>query len=77
MTCVLTNRTDPVNKSETQVETLVKENGGRISQRAAPGTGMLLIAEKKVVKVASLIKAGDVDFVKPKRTSEHSEYCMY
>ncbi|KAI4868435.1 ATP-dependent DNA ligase [Hypoxylon rubiginosum] len=64
--CVLTDCTDPFKKSKTQIETLVKENGGRISQRAAPGTGMLLIAEKKVVKVASLIKAGDVDFIKPK-----------
>ncbi|KAI0156695.1 ATP-dependent DNA ligase [Hypoxylon sp. FL1284] len=64
--CVLTDCTDPVKRSKTQIETLIKENGGRISQRAAPGTGMLLIAEKKVVKVASLMKTGDVDIIKPK-----------
>ncbi|KAI1489106.1 DNA ligase [Biscogniauxia mediterranea] len=64
--CILTDCTQPVRKSKTQLEMLVKENGGRISQRAAPGTEMILIAEKKVVKVASLLKAGDVDIVRPK-----------
>ncbi|KAI1373020.1 ATP-dependent DNA ligase [Hypoxylon crocopeplum] len=64
--CVLTDCTTPVKKSKTQLEALIKENGGRVSQRAAPGTDMLLIAEKRVVKVASLIKADEVDIIKPK-----------
>ncbi|KAI1465093.1 ATP-dependent DNA ligase [Daldinia caldariorum] len=64
--CVLTDCTTPVKKSKTQLETLIKENGGKIHQRANPGTNILLIGEKKVVKVASLIKAGDVDIIKPK-----------
>ncbi|OTA62042.1 ATP-dependent DNA ligase [Hypoxylon sp. EC38] len=64
--CVLTDCTTPVKKSKTQLETLIKENGGKISQRATPETGMIIIAERKVVKVASLMKAGDVDIIKPK-----------
>ncbi|KAI2778747.1 ATP-dependent DNA ligase [Daldinia loculata] len=64
--CVLTDCTSPVKKSKAQLETLIKENGGKIQQRANPGTNMLLIGEKKVVKVASLMKAGDVDIIKPK-----------
>ncbi|KAI1393174.1 ATP-dependent DNA ligase [Hypoxylon trugodes] len=64
--CVLTDCTTPVKKTKTQLERLIKENGGKIYQRADPESGMLLIAEKKVVKVASLIKAGDVDIIRPK-----------
>ncbi|KAI2609177.1 ATP-dependent DNA ligase [Hypoxylon sp. NC1633] len=64
--CVLTDCTNPTKKTKAQVEALIKENGGKVAQRAVPGTDMLLIAEKKVVKVASLIKAGDVDIIKPK-----------
>ncbi|KAI3320350.1 DNA ligase I [Xylariaceae sp. AK1471] len=64
--CVLTDCTRPTRKSKAQLETLIKENGGKISQRASPGTKMILVAEKKVVKVASLIKSGDVDIIRPK-----------
>ncbi|KAI8623068.1 DNA ligase I [Xylariaceae sp. FL1651] len=64
--CVLTDCTTPTKKSKAQLETLIKENGGKLSQRASPGTEMILVAEKKVVKVASLIKAGEVDIVRPK-----------
>jgi DNA ligase-4 len=64
--CVLTDCTRPTRKSKAQLETLIKENGGKLSQRASSGTNMILIAEKKVVKVASLLKAGDVDIIRPK-----------
>ncbi|KAI0869207.1 DNA ligase I [Hypoxylon argillaceum] len=64
--CVLTDCTKPTRKSKTQLEMLIKENGGKISQRASPDTGMILVAEKKVVKVASLIKASEVDIIRPK-----------
>ncbi|KAI1123221.1 ATP dependent DNA ligase domain-containing protein [Nemania abortiva] len=64
--CVLTDCTKPVRKSKAQLEAFVKENGGRLSQRASPDTGMILVAEKKVVKAASLIKAGEVDIIRPK-----------
>ncbi|KAI0799207.1 ATP dependent DNA ligase domain-containing protein [Xylaria sp. FL0064] len=64
--CVLTGCTKPTKKTKAQLETLIKENGGKISQRPNPGTGMKLVAEKKVVKVASLIKADEVDIIRPK-----------
>ncbi|TPX09464.1 uncharacterized protein E0L32_009352 [Thyridium curvatum] len=72
--CVLSEAVRPIKRSKAQLEALVKEHGGRISQRADPESGMILVADKKVVKVASLIKAagggggGDdsVDIVKPK-----------
>ncbi|KAK5627607.1 hypothetical protein RRF57_003322 [Xylaria bambusicola] len=65
--CVLTDCTTPIRKTKAQLEALVKENGGKLSQRAAPGTEMILVAEKKVVKVASLIKAGgEFDIIRPK-----------
>ncbi|CAM1510191.1 Fc.00g005260.m01.CDS01 [Cosmosporella sp. VM-42] len=64
--CVLSEALKPYKKTKTQLETVIKENGGTVSQRAAPGTNMVLIADKKVVKVASLIKGGDVDIIRPK-----------
>ncbi|KAK8117435.1 DNA ligase 4 [Apiospora kogelbergensis] len=63
--CVLSDSTQP-KKSKAQIEALIKENGGRISQKAEVGSKMILVADKKVVKVASLIKAGAVDIVRPK-----------
>ncbi|KAI1172969.1 ATP dependent DNA ligase domain-containing protein [Nemania sp. FL0916] len=64
--CVLTDCTKPTRKSKAQLETIIKENGGKISQRASLDAGMILVAEKKVVKVANLIKAGEVDIIRPK-----------
>lgn len=63
--CVLSDSLQP-KKSKTQIEVVIKENGGRLSQRPAPGTDMILIGDKKVIKVASLIKAGPVDIISPK-----------
>ncbi|KAH8668602.1 hypothetical protein BX600DRAFT_259920 [Xylariales sp. PMI_506] len=63
--CVLTESTQP-KKSKTQLESIIRENGGKISQRAIAGSHMILIGDKKVVKVASLIKAGEVDIIRPK-----------
>lgn len=57
--CVLTDCAAPVRKTKTQLETLIKQHGGRVSQRADPKRGQLLLADKKVVKVASLIKAAE------------------
>ncbi|KAI2642476.1 DNA ligase I [Xylaria nigripes] len=64
--CVLTDCLNPTRKSKAQLEALIKENGGKLSQRAIPGTETILLADKKVVKVASLIKAGEVDIIRPR-----------
>ncbi|KAJ3486064.1 hypothetical protein NLG97_g6688 [Lecanicillium saksenae] len=64
--CVLSESLKPFKNTKAQLETIIKENGGTISQRAVPGTTMVIIADKKVVKVASLMKQGDVDIIRPK-----------
>ncbi|KAK7960776.1 hypothetical protein PG988_011990 [Apiospora saccharicola] len=50
--CVLSDSTNP-RKSKAQIEAFIKENGGAISQKAEVGSEMILLADKKVVKVAS------------------------
>jgi DNA ligase-4 len=64
--CVLSESLRPVKKPKAQLEALIKEHGGHISQRADKSSMMMLVADKNVVKVASLIKAGGVDIVRPK-----------
>lgn len=64
--CMLSESLKPYKKTKTQLEGIIKENGGVISQRAAPGTDMVLIADKRVVKVASLIKDGNANIIRPK-----------
>ncbi|PKS13255.1 hypothetical protein jhhlp_000026 [Lomentospora prolificans] len=64
--CVLSDAAKPIKKTKTQLEAIIKENGGTIMQRPAPETGMILVADKKLVGVASLIKKGDVDIIRPK-----------
>lgn len=64
--CVLSESLKPFKKTKAQLESIIKENGGFVSQRAAPGTNMVLVADKNVVKVASLVKGGGVDIIKPK-----------
>lgn len=64
--CVLSESLKP-KKSKAQLEALIKENGGRISQRPDTSSGMVILADKKVVKVASLLKGSmGADIVKPK-----------
>ncbi|KAJ6782867.1 hypothetical protein PWT90_07960 [Aphanocladium album] len=64
--CVLSESLKPFKNTKAQLETIIKENGGTVSQRAVPGTTMVIVADKKVVKVASLMKQGDVDIIRPK-----------
>lgn len=64
--CVLSESLKPYKKTKAQLEAIIKENGGSISQRAVAGTHMVLIADKKVVKVASLIKDGTANIIRPK-----------
>ncbi|KAG5949366.1 hypothetical protein E4U53_005909 [Claviceps sorghi] len=64
--CVLSESLKPYKKTKAQLEAIIRENGGAVSQRASPGSHMILLADKKVVKVASLIKAGGVNIIRPK-----------
>ena len=62
---VLSESLKPFKHTKTQLEIIIQENGGTVSQRAAPGTAMVMVADKKVVKVASLMKQGGVDNYPP------------
>lgn len=64
--CVLSDVVKPIKRTKTQLEGIIKENGGTVNQRPDPGTGMILVADKKLVSVASLMKKGDADIVRPK-----------
>ncbi|KAJ9165565.1 DNA ligase [Coniochaeta hoffmannii] len=64
--CVLSESLRP-KKSKAQLEALIKANGGQISQRPDKSSGMVIVADKRVVKVASLLRGeGGADIVKPK-----------
>ncbi|OAA60509.1 DNA replication and repair protein [Niveomyces insectorum RCEF 264] len=63
--CVLSEAVKPARKSKADLEALIKTQGGRVFQRPDATAGTFLLADKKVVKVASLIKAGEVDIIKP------------
>ncbi|KAL4802274.1 ATP dependent DNA ligase domain-containing protein [Aspergillus unguis] len=62
---ILTDSSTPVKKSKTELESLVKANGGKFFQtnNAAPDT--ICIADRRTVKAASLQKTGDVDIIRP------------
>ncbi|GAB1320347.1 DNA ligase (ATP) [Madurella fahalii] len=64
--CVLSEVLKPKKMSKPDLERLLKQNGGRIHQTVDKGSGMIILADKNVVKVASLKKAGDADIVRPK-----------
>ncbi|KAF4582798.1 DNA ligase I, ATP-dependent family protein [Ophiocordyceps camponoti-floridani] len=62
---VLSDSPRPYKKTKAQLEAVIKEHGGSISQRATALSRTVLVADKKTVKVASLIKAGAVDVIRP------------
>jgi DNA ligase-4 len=64
--CVLSEALHPKKVSKAELEKLIKENGGRIHQSPDTGSGMIILADKNVVKVASLKKAGGADIVRPR-----------
>ncbi|KAK2066912.1 hypothetical protein P8C59_000690 [Phyllachora maydis] len=65
--CVLSESLTPVRKTKAEVELLIKENGGITTQRpdTDKGHGQIIIGEKRVIKAVSLIKAGEVDIIRP------------
>jgi len=64
--CILSDTVKPIKKSKVELEQLVKSNGGAIFQSPTATDNMICIADKKVVKVASLMKAGKTNIVRPK-----------
>ena len=64
--CVLSEATKPLKKSKAEIEAFIKSHGGLIFQSPTAEPGILCIADKKVVKVASLMKSGEVSIIRPK-----------
>ncbi|KAL3464202.1 hypothetical protein BJX64DRAFT_286626 [Aspergillus heterothallicus] len=62
---VLTDANAPVKKSKTELESLVKANGGKVYQTNNVAPDTICIADRRTVKAASLQKAGNVDIVRP------------
>jgi DNA ligase 4 len=63
--CIMTESLKPLKRMKGELEQLVKANGAKIFQSPAAVENMICIAEKRVVKVASLIKSGRTNVVKP------------
>jgi DNA ligase-4 len=63
--CVLSEALKPQKKSKAELEQLIKANGGNIFQSPTAKDDMVCIADKKVVKAASIMKSGSTNIVKP------------
>ena len=63
--CILSEALKPQKKSKAELEQLVKANGGKIFQSPTAADDMICVADKKVVKVASLMKSGQTNIVRP------------
>jgi len=63
--CVLSEMLRPEKKSKAEIEQIIKSNGGAIFQSPTAKEDIICISDKRVVKVASLIKAGNTSLVKP------------
>lgn len=64
---VASDASKPIRKSLPQLKALVEENGGELvaEERNAPDS-LIVIADKRVVKAASIIKRGERDVIHPK-----------
>ena len=60
--CILSDSLRP-QRTKAQLENLVKSHGGRVGQRA-DNPRAILVADKKVVKVASIIKSGEGNIIR-------------
>ena len=63
--CVLSEMPLPHKKSKAEIEQIIKSNGGAIFQSPTAKEDIICIGDKKVVKVASLIKSGQTNIVRP------------
>lgn len=63
--CVFGDMVTPYKKSKAEIEQTIKANGGSIFQSATAKDEIICIGDKRVVKVASLIKSGRTSVVKP------------
>lgn len=62
---VMTEQLLPTKKTKSELEALIKANGGKIVQRDSQDKDLVIVADKRVIKVASLEKRGTNTIVKP------------
>lgn len=63
---IMTDQIHPEKKSKTDLEVLVKANGGKIVQRDSSDKNLIIVADKRLVKVSSLEKRDAFNIIKPK-----------
>ncbi|RKF81644.1 DNA ligase 4 [Golovinomyces cichoracearum] len=63
--CVMSEMLQPMRKTKVEIERIIKMNGGNVIQNPTIQENIICISEKRVVKVASLIKGGRTDIIKP------------
>jgi DNA ligase-4 len=62
---IMTEQLHPNKKSKADLEALVKGNGGKIVQRDSMDNKLVIVADKRLIKVASLEKRDSHNIVKP------------
>ncbi|KAL8944732.1 MAG: hypothetical protein Q9216_000301 [Gyalolechia sp. 2 TL-2023] len=62
---VMSESLKPEKKSKAEIEQIVKANGGRIFQQRNTSANTICIGDLRTVKVASMIKTGEVDIIRP------------
>lgn len=62
---VMTEQVHPMKKSKADLEALIKANGGKLVQRDSTDKNLIIIADKRLIKVASLEKRATNNIVKP------------
>ncbi|KAL8837506.1 MAG: hypothetical protein Q9170_002499 [Blastenia crenularia] len=62
---IVTDSLKPDKKSKEELEHIVKANGGRIVQQRNASGNTICVGDRRTIKVAALVKIGDVDIVRP------------
>ncbi|KAL8914252.1 MAG: hypothetical protein Q9171_001123 [Xanthocarpia ochracea] len=62
---IMTDSLKPEKKTKEELEEMVKANGGKIVQQRNSSMSTICVGDRRTVKVAALIKTGEVDVVRP------------
>ncbi|KAF2180099.1 hypothetical protein K469DRAFT_693559 [Zopfia rhizophila CBS 207.26] len=62
---IMTDQIHPEKKSKAELEALVKANGGKIVQRDSSDKNLIIVADKRLVKVSALEKRDAFNIIKP------------
>lgn len=65
----------PFKKKKAEIQAFIKSHGGSLFQSPSVEPNILVIADKKVVKVASLIKNGSMPIIKAKWLYDAGRHC--